>query len=143
MYQFCYASQSTSDKAVLLDDLTNILAEAREFNYRHGLFGVLYFADGYFFQCLEGNLQDLEMLIDKLYTDPRHHHIKRFAMSKITQVSFSDWSMRYISKRDSIHQFCQTMGFEGFRPLQFEQQHIDALLAQLVIHSRENEHLDM
>lgn len=49
MYQFCYASKSTSPKTDLLEDLANILKEARDFNYQHQVTGVLYFADGHFF----------------------------------------------------------------------------------------------
>ncbi len=131
MYQFCYASQSSSDKEVLLDDLTNILAEARDFNHRHAISGALYFADGHFFQCLEGQLEDLQLLIEKLYSDPRHHSIKRFELRPVEQLSFSDWSMKYISRRDEIRDFCARMGFDSFTPHHFTQQHVDALLTQL------------
>lgn len=131
MHQFCYASQSTSEKAVLLKDLANILAEARDFNYRHGLTGVLYFADGYFFQCLEGTLEHLELLYEKLCKDPRHDNIKRFALRPVDEIYFAGWSMKYISRRDVIRDFCISMGFNSFTPHAFEQQHVDALLEQL------------
>ena len=52
MHKFCYASESTSEKQHLLEDLTAILSEARNFNYKHQISGVLYFAQGYFFQYL-------------------------------------------------------------------------------------------
>ena len=55
MYQFCYASKSTSPKIDLLEDLANILKEARDFNYQHQVTGVLYFADGYFFSVWKVN----------------------------------------------------------------------------------------
>lgn len=131
MHQFCYASQSTSTKTNLLDDLTNILAEARDFNHQHGVSGVLYFADGYFFQCLEGEKSILEKLIQKLDTDHRHDHIRLFEMYEIDQPSFQDWTMKYISRRDSIHAFCKALGFDAFTPLQFEQLHVHALLNEL------------
>lgn len=131
MHHFCYASQSTSDKSNLLDDLTDILAEARDFNYRHGITGALYFADGYFFQCLEGSLEHLNMLFEKLSKDPRHENIKRFEMRPIEQINFAGWSMKYISRRDEIRDFCTNMGFNNFTPHHFEQVHVDALLTQL------------
>ncbi len=56
MYQFCYASKSTSPKPDLLEDLANILKEARDFNYQHQVTGVLYFADGHFFNVSKGNV---------------------------------------------------------------------------------------
>ena len=39
MYQFCYASESTSSKADLLQDLTDILKEARDFNHPNQITG--------------------------------------------------------------------------------------------------------
>lgn len=137
MHHFCYASQSTSDKSNLLDDLTDILAEARDFNYRHDITGALYFADGYFFQCLEGKLEHLNALFEKLSKDPRHENIKRFEMRPLEQINFAGWSMKYISRRDEIRDFCTNMGFNDFTPHSFEQVHVDALLTQLQTQDQE------
>lgn len=137
MHHFCYASQSTSDKSNLLDDLTDILAEARDFNYRHDITGALYFADGYFFQCLEGKLEHLNGLFEKLSKDPRHENIKRFEMRPLEQINFAGWSMKYISRRDEIRDFCTNMGFNDFTPHSFEQAHVDALLTQLQTQDQE------
>lgn len=136
MYQFCYISESTSDKSILLEDLRNILAEARDFNYRHQVSGALYFAEGYFFQCLEGDKEVLQSLLDKLKKDPRHTNIKLFEFKQIDEAIFADWSMKYISRRDEIHQCCQRMGFDAFKPYAFEQKHVDTLLEIL---KRQNE----
>lgn len=56
MYQFCYASESTSSKADLLQDLTDILKEARDFNHPNQITGVLHFADGHFSSAWKGNV---------------------------------------------------------------------------------------
>lgn len=53
MIQICYASRATSEQPELLNDLRNILSEARDFNTQHSLTGVLYYADGYFFNVLK------------------------------------------------------------------------------------------
>ena len=122
MYQFCYASKSTSLKTDLLEDLANILKEARDFNYQHQVTGVLYFADGHFFQCLEGECPTLKsLLVERLNKDPRHQDIKLFETKEIEYPSFPDWSMKYISKRSQIQQFCREMGFDDFNPFAFQQ----------------------
>ena len=140
MYQFCYASKSTSPKTDLLEDLANILKEARDFNYQHQVTGVLYFADGYFFQCLEGECLTLKsLLVERLNKDPRHHDIKLFETKEIEYPSFPDWSMKYISKRSQIQQFCQDMGFNDFNPFAFQQHHVDALLEQLSLEQAEEQ----
>ena len=54
MRQICYASTSTSDHVQLLQDVRDILSEARDFNALHNISGVLYYADQHYFQCLEG-----------------------------------------------------------------------------------------
>ncbi len=140
MYQFCYASKSTSSKVDLLEDLTNILKEARDFNHRYQVTGVLYFADGYFFQCLEGECLTLKsLLLERLSKDPRHHDIKLFETKEIEYPSFPDWSMKYISKRSQIQQFCQDMGFNDFNPFAFQQHHVDALLEKLSLEQAEEQ----
>ena len=140
MYQFCYASQSTSPNPVLLEDLANILKEARDFNYQHQVTGVLYFADGHFFQCLEGECPTLKsLLVERLNKDPRHQDIKLFETKEIEYPSFPDWSMKYISKRSQIQQFCREMGFDDFNPFAFQQTHVDALLMQLCIEQGEEQ----
>ncbi len=91
MYQFCYASKSTSPKTDLLEDLANILKEARDFNYQHQVTGVLYFADGHFFQCLEGECPTLKsLLVERLNKDSRHQNIKLFETKEIEYPSFPD-----------------------------------------------------
>ncbi|PJI29806.1 BLUF domain-containing protein [Acinetobacter pseudolwoffii] len=140
MYQFCYASKSTSSKVDLLEDLTNILKEARDFNHRYQVTGVLYFADGYFFQCLEGECLTLKsLLLERLNKDPRHHDIKLFETKEIEYPSFPDWSMKYISKRSQIQKFCQDMGFNDFNPFAFQQHHVDALLEKLSLEQAEEQ----
>lgn len=140
MYQFCYTSKSTSSKVDLLEDLTNILKEARDFNHRYQVTGVLYFADGYFFQCLEGECLTLKsLLLERLSKDPRHHDIKLFETKEIEYPSFPDWSMKYISKRSQIQQFCQDMGFNDFNPFAFQQHHVDALLEKLSLEQAEEQ----
>ena len=70
MIQLCYASRTTSPEYQILNDLRDILSEARNFNSKHAIHGVLYFADGYFFQCLEGDEVAVKHLFEKL--TPHH-----------------------------------------------------------------------
>nr|WP_244926493.1 BLUF domain-containing protein [Acinetobacter terrestris] len=49
--QLCYTSKKTSNDESILKDLRDILTEARDFNTRHEIHGVLYYADDYFFNA--------------------------------------------------------------------------------------------
>ncbi len=49
--QLCYASTRNLQSEDLLQDLNDILTIARDFNSRHDICGVLYYADGSFFNA--------------------------------------------------------------------------------------------
>ncbi|WP_228139517.1 BLUF domain-containing protein, partial [Acinetobacter baumannii] len=64
--RLCYASQRNEKNEDLLQDLRDILTEARDFNDLNGICGVLYYADNAFFQCLEGEQEVVERLFEKM-----------------------------------------------------------------------------
>ncbi|ENU36240.1 BLUF domain-containing protein [Acinetobacter parvus] len=107
IFQLCYASTSTSEKSYLPLDLREVLNEAHHFNYVNNIHGVLYFADGYFFQCLEGEQAVILELLDKIRQDPRHHQIYIFNPQRISQGHFNDWSMKFVRKNSQVSEFFQ------------------------------------
>ena len=132
MYQLCYASCSTSDSDKLLEDLRNILKEARDFNIDHEIRGVLYFADQYFFQCLEGEKEALDMLIEKLKKDTRHKGFTLFEYRPVHKSHFVDWSMKYVRRNSVIQQYMRDQGFELFRPKLLQLRQVEELITLLV-----------
>jgi hypothetical protein len=52
--RLCYASSRHELIDDLIEDLSDILTVARDFNSKNDIFGVLYYANNAFFQCLEG-----------------------------------------------------------------------------------------
>ena len=131
MLQICYASTSTSDDAQLLQDVRDILSEARDFNTLHDVSGVLYFADRHYFQCLEGDESILRRLMSKLTKDPRHTDIKVFEAKTIQEAHFKTWSMKYVQRMSHFHRQMSEMGFATFEPHAMQQQHVDQLLQAL------------
>ena len=107
IFQLCYASTSTSEKTHLPLDLREVLNEAHHFNYVNNIHGVLYFADGYFFQCLEGEQVTTLELLDKIKQDPRHQQIYVFNPQHISQGHFKDWSMKFVRKNSLVSEFFQ------------------------------------
>ena len=132
MYQLSYASCSTSESDKLLEDLRDILKEARDFNVVHDIRGVLYFADQYFFQCLEGKKENLDILVEKLKKDTRHKGFTLFAYKPIDKSHFIDWSMKYVKRNSVIQQFMREQGFELFRPKLLQLDQVDELIKLLV-----------
>ena len=130
-FQLCYASKTTSPHHQILNDLRDILGEARDFNILHQVQGVLYFADEHFFQCLEGEEVVILHVLEKLHKDPRHHQIKLFRAGHVEQGHFSQWSMKYVRRNGKIQQYFESKGYNHFRPLSLDEQDIPALLKLL------------
>lgn len=132
MYQISYASRATLQQPEILDQLRDILTVARDFNYRHAVTGVLYYADGQFFQCIEGKKEDLEILIEKLKKDKRHQDVVFFEYKMIQSRQFSDWSMKYVGRNSVIQNYLAELGYSVFDPLQLNQTQVDGMLNLLV-----------
>lgn len=73
----------------MLQDLRDILTEARDFNDLNGICGVLYYADNAFFQCLEGEQEVVERLFEKIQKDQRHYNINGYAHTPLMNTLFS------------------------------------------------------
>lgn len=131
MKQICYVSRATAVQPQLLGDLRAILSEARDFNHQHQLTGVLYFADGQFFQCLEGEPEILDLLIEKLKKDPRHQGHQFFETREIQHASFAAWSMKYVGRNSQIQHYFTALGFGCFDPQQLDQKQMDDFLQLL------------
>ncbi|WP_089605565.1 BLUF domain-containing protein [Acinetobacter piscicola] len=132
MIQLCYASRTSSSEHEILNDLREILNEARNFNTKHDIHGVLYFADQYFFQCLEGEDASIKFLFEKLIGDPRHHQIKRFKTTAVVDGGhFSQWSMKYVRCNSQIQQYFNAKGYDSFQPLDLKDDEVPELLALL------------
>ena len=100
LIQIIYISRSTFISSGLVrgiePNVARILAKSRINNRRNGLVGVLYFGDGCFFQCLQGEEAAVDALYARLESDSRHKDLKLFSRKQISALSFADWSMKYV-----------------------------------------------
>ncbi len=132
MMQLCYASTRQENQKDLLEDLSDILVSARNFNQMHKIYGVLYYAEGRFFQCLEAEAQVLEKVYTKIASDPRHHNLIRFENRVIDQLHFSEWSMKYVNKHSSIGTLFKRFGLNAFLPHELRTEQIPVFLELLL-----------
>jgi len=105
MRQIIYISTATvpfSD-----DDLTDLLAKARQNNQSIGVTGMLVFDRGTFLQAIEGSPQVVQQLFHKIRQDTRHTDIMMLAQEAIQERDFRDWSMGFIrtDRRDAWSSF--------------------------------------
>lgn len=135
LVRLAYASSSTSKPASLRDDLSNIVREAQAHNSQHQVYGVLYYGNNCFFQCLEGDKIQVDLLYKKLLSDKRHNNIKLLSYDAIEHINFSQWSMKYVLQDQSIITFFQNQQWEKFNPYALEQHMMRAFLKILLTHA--------
>ncbi|WP_168379503.1 MULTISPECIES: BLUF domain-containing protein [Acinetobacter] len=132
MIQLCYASTRIEQQFDLIQDLSDILVRARSFNTEKRIFGVLYYAEGRFFQCLQGEQAALEQLFQHIAQDTRHRDIVRYPDQTIDQIDFSKWSMKYVNRHSEIASLFQRFGHSSFQPNLLNTEQIQAFLTTLL-----------
>ena len=127
-----YASQYLAQEQNLLEDLREILVIARQFNMTHNICGALYYAQGHFFQCLEGEAKHVQALYQSIYADPRHQVLKCFIARKIEQPQFTRWSMKYAQPNSAIQNFLFKQGIKNFEPQNLAEENLEEFIQLLL-----------
>ena len=125
LVQIIYVSRSSivsaSNFTGIEPKIARILSQSRLNNRKNGLVGVLYFGDGCFFQCLEGNEVEVDKLYDKLLLDPRHTDLKLISRKQISNLSFTNWAMKYVPLENKLNAELQSGGYTKFDPYEFDE----------------------
>ena len=136
LLQVIYISRSTFESSELVNkiepNVSRILAKSRVNNRKNGLVGVLYFGDGVFFQCLEGDEDAVNTLLTKLEADKRHKDLKVISRKYIDQLSFGEWTMKFAPLDEQIKAFLKENEFQSFDPYLFSGEVINKFLKQLL-----------
>ena len=112
IYQIIYSSQAKTPMSIA--GLEEILVDARAGNEKHQVTGVLVYVDGVFMQILEGEEAVLRGLVQSIAADSRHTDLKVFYEREVSQRTFSDWRMAYLSA--TPQQMAVWAGLEGTAP---------------------------
>ncbi|HEX8956949.1 MAG TPA: BLUF domain-containing protein [Burkholderiaceae bacterium] len=140
LIRIVYVSRSTfvssSGARGIEPNVARILAKSRVNNRENGLVGVLYFGDGCFFQCLEGDAAAVDALYKKLEADKRHADLKLLIRDKIARPTFSEWSMKYVPSEKEVWNLLREEKLNAFDPYKLSEQGIQRLLA-LLLESRD------
>lgn len=88
-----YASAATRDLGA--PELVKLLQQAREDNERLGVTGMLLYAEGSFFQILEGEEKVIQALYVKIGSDRRHTQMTKIISEPIAERSFDAWTMGF------------------------------------------------
>ena len=132
LIQIIYISRSTFESTESVNgiepNVARILMKSRTNNREKGLVGVLYFGDGCFYQCLEGEAKVVDTLYAKLLEDDRHKDLKILSRKAISALSFSDWAMKYVPLESKMMSLLQLNGYKKFDPYLFNEDMINSVL---------------
>ena len=109
-------------------EVNRILVHSRRNNHRLQVGGVLHFANGRFFQYLEGPADVVDCLYARICRDPRHRDVQRLTRRPIRSRRFQDWSMKFVSVERVVAQVMQRHQLETFDPYRFTPAIIDDLV---------------
>lgn len=111
--------------------VARILSVSRSNNRKNGLVGMLYYGDGCFFQCLEGETSKVQALYKTLLKDSRHTDLKILASEQIKRLSFPDWSMKYVPIDQHMQKLLVEHGFDHFDPYRFDHHLVERVMQLL------------
>jgi hypothetical protein len=109
-------------------EVARILMQSRRNNPRSGLVGALYYGDGCFFQCLEGEASAIDELCARIAKDPRHRDMQVLGQHPIEARSFSVWAMKYVPNASAVQALMARHGHKSFDPFNFDETLIAAML---------------
>jgi len=112
-------------------EVARILMQSRRNNARRDVGGVLYYGDGNFFQCLEGEPSVIEKVFGKIIGDSRHKEVRVLSRRKVPNRNFASWSMKYVPAQEGIRRMLKNNGFSSFDPYKFNDAMIDQMMGIL------------
>lgn len=93
VFQLIYMSQAV--EGVSYKDLHDILETSRSNNLKKGITGLLIYREGFFFQILEGNEENVRNTVSKIRLDDRNESLRILTETTNDQRLFGDWSMAF------------------------------------------------
>lgn len=112
-------------------ELNRILTASRRANRTHGISGVLHFADGRFFQYLEGPADRVDSLYARICRDTRHKDVRRLTRRVLPRRRFAGLAMKFVALERPIERVLERHGLQRFDPDAFT----PALIEDLVMSS--------
>ncbi len=76
--------------------IDDILRTSQRNNARVGVTGALIFTGNAFGQVLEGPIEQVEEIFDRIQGDPRHCDVTVLDICEVTERSFTGWAMGYV-----------------------------------------------
>ena len=136
LYRLIYASsiktEHVSDAAAIDKLNQDILTSAHKNNPSLDINGVLFYGEGYFFQCLEGQKAAVEKLFNVICADDRHEDIMVLLVNYINKRYFGQWSMKFVDNDAAVSAHLKSIGQRFFNPYLFDAHTTSSLIRLFV-----------
>ena len=123
LIRMAYASEATfspqPSEAGVEPNVARILMVSRRNNPRRGIVGGLYYGNNQFFQCLEGDEDAIRDVYYVIRKDTRHRNVKTLIMEPLSEVTFSNWTMKYVPMAEDVSRLLKSEGLDRFEPAKF------------------------
>jgi hypothetical protein len=93
MHVISYISSATASEDYVQKEVLDIVDVATSRNKANDVTGVLFYANSFFFQTIEGHERQLREIYSSIEKDPRHHTINKIIDEPIDSRAISDWSL--------------------------------------------------
>jgi len=91
LVRLMYASRAADSMDA--ETLAAIMKKSRAHNPQVGVTGVLCFSSGIFLQVLEGGRLPVNLLYNRIASDPRHRDVALLRYEEISERRFAGWAM--------------------------------------------------
>ncbi len=127
MIQLAYTSTAVEPMSKL--ELLKLLQQAREFNLKNEITGILMYKEQSFFQVIEGEKDVVNNLLLSILDDPRHYDLGVIYNREISIRDFSTWSMGFVNLESNDYDLdgWENRGFEF--PLQNENGNLTQMIS--------------
>ena len=82
---------STAHPSLANSDINELFKFVKHYNNDQNITGILMYSDGNFFQVLEGEKEQIQILFEKIKLDSRHYNVIKIFDREITDCSFSKY----------------------------------------------------
>lgn len=132
LVRLVYASKATfenSNSAQGIEwEIEQILSEARHNNATAEIGGVLFYDNGYFFQCLEGHRDAVVQTYQRVCADTRHKNPKVLLNGFTKRRLFENWSMKYLAPNENLQSFLAQHDLTVFEPYDYDREMVGRIL---------------
>ncbi|MBY6204932.1 BLUF domain-containing protein [Halomonas denitrificans] len=112
-------------------EVARILTVSRRNNRNGSISGLLHFAEGRFFQYLEGPADEVDALYARICRDDRHTEVRRLTRRPLARRRFDGLPMKFVALEKQIQRVLDRHGLAKFEPERFT----PALIEDLVMRS--------